>query len=70
MRFGSDGNLVSDADRNSNTLTFTYVGGRLVTTIVADAGASPSTTATIAYGGPGAGCRRSPKTRWAGAAAP
>ena len=52
QHFGVDGNLVSDTDRNGNTLTFTYPDGRLVTTIAGNAGATPN-SAAVNYAGPG-----------------
>ena len=53
MTFGGDGNLLSDKDRNGNTVTFSYYQGRLVLSVTGDAGSAPGNTATITYGGPG-----------------
>jgi RHS repeat-associated protein len=51
LRFGTDGNLASDTDRNANTLSFAYPDGRRVATITSTAGTAPGNTVTIDYSG-------------------
>jgi YD repeat-containing protein len=52
MNFNSAGDLESQADRNGNTMSFTYPDGRRLTTITSTAGATPGNQVTISYGGP------------------
>ncbi len=52
LRFGADGNLLSDTDANGNVMSFAYPDGRRVTTITSTAGTAPGNTATIDYSGP------------------
>ncbi len=52
LRFGADGQLLSDTDANGNALTFTYADGRREASIVGTAGSSPGNTISFVYGGP------------------
>lgn len=53
LRFGADGLLSSETDRNGNVLTVDYpAGGGHPTTITGNAGVASARTVTVDYGGP------------------
>lgn len=52
LRFGADGQLLTDTDANGNALTLSYADGRREATLVGTAGSSPGNTITFTYGGP------------------